>query len=81
MTYYRLYFLGGRSGQIFDVREFDADNDVAAVAVAGQLRRMAAMELWSMGRRVRQWEPVPASPARGPAPCYFDPGSNRLASP
>ena len=80
MTYYRLYFLDDGSGSIVDFREFDADNDVAAVAVAGRLRRMAAMELWSMGRKVRQWDPVPASPARHPAPRFY-PGRNRLASP
>ena len=81
MTYYRLYFLGGGSGPIFDFRDFDAVDDAAAVAVAGQLRRMGAMELWSMGRKVRNWEAVAASPARGPAPGYLAAGSSRLASP
>jgi hypothetical protein len=81
MTYYRLYFLDGGNGAIVDFREFDADNDVAAVAAAGQLRGMGAMELWSMGRKVRSWGPVAAAPARRPPPRYLDAGSSRLASP
>jgi hypothetical protein len=58
MPYYRLYFLGGGSGPIFDFREFEMADDIAAVVVAEGFRRIGAMELWCGARKVRRWEPV-----------------------
>jgi hypothetical protein len=63
MTYYRLYYLDGANGQISDFNEFEVAGDAAAIAAADRLRRMAAMELWCGGRKVRHWEPVGAAPA------------------
>lgn len=81
MTYYRLYFFGGGSGPITNVRELETIDDHAAIAAAERLRGMAAMELWCRGRKVRRWEPVGASPRRRLASAYFGVGSSRLASP
>jgi histidine ammonia-lyase len=81
MTYYRLYFFCGGNGPIANVRELEMIDDAAAIVAAERLRGMAAMELWCRGRKVRRWEPVGASTARGLASRYFAVGSNRLASP
>ena len=60
MPYYRLYFLGGGSGPIFDFRDFEVADDDDAVAVAQGLRRIGAMELWCADRKIRRWEPIAA---------------------
>ena len=66
MSYYRLYFLGGGSGPIFDFRDFEVADDAAAVGVAEGFRRIGAMELWCAGRKIRRWEPIAAAPAAPP---------------
>ena len=55
MTYYRLYFLAGNNGRIEHFREFEADDDLAAIRQAAEWRRTDPMELWSGSRRVRVW--------------------------
>ncbi len=61
MQYYRLYFLGGGSGPIFDFRDFEVVDDAAAIAVAEGFRRIGAMELWCGDRKIRRWEPIAAA--------------------
>ena len=62
MTYYRLYFLDRFSGRIDHFRGFEAAGDAEAVGQAGEWRELAAMELWSGGRKVRSWAAQPLSP-------------------
>ena len=56
MAYYRLYFLDGPKGHIHEFREFEADDDLAALAQAAAWRSASPMELWSGGRKVRLWD-------------------------
>jgi hypothetical protein len=64
MTCYRLYFFGGGSGPAFDFRDFEVADEAAAIAAAGRLHRIGAMELWCAGRRIRRWDSVGAAPPR-----------------
>ena len=67
MAYYRLYFFHAARGHIDHFREFEAANDMAAIVRAGDWRDLAAMELWSGGRKVKHWEAyafVPEARAR-----------------
>ena len=57
MGQYRLYFMDRFSGHIETSREFHADDDSAAVELASELRNGQVMELWSLDRKVRRWEP------------------------
>ena len=63
MAYYRLYFLN-QHGHIQRVEDFEAADDVTAIAKAAR-ERCRPMELWCAGRRVEQW-PCP-QPAVNPA--------------
>jgi hypothetical protein len=56
MLYYRLYFFDGFSGHIDQFREFDADDDAAAMALAEQWSAGGPMELWNRERRLKRWE-------------------------
>jgi hypothetical protein len=56
MLYYRLYFFDRYSGHIDHFREFEADGDVAAIAIAERWRDGRQMELWNLGRRLRRWD-------------------------
>ena len=56
MAYYRLYFLNGPSGRIQEFREFEADDDWAALEQAAGWRSISPMELWCGGRKVRSWD-------------------------
>ena len=67
MAYYRLYFLGGGSGPIFDFRELEVADDRCAIAVAEGFRRIGAMELWCGRPKGRRWEPIAVAPP-GPPP-------------
>ena len=58
MAYYRLYFLDGHSGHIHEFREFETEDDVAALAQASAWRSISPMELWCGGRKVRRWEGI-----------------------
>lgn len=56
MIYYRLYFLDRFSGHIDQFREFEAEGDDAAVALAELWSDGRPMELWSRERRLKRWE-------------------------
>ncbi len=56
MPYFRLYYFGRFSGHIDHFREFDAEDDDAAVAVAERWNDGRPMELWNRERRLKQWE-------------------------
>lgn len=59
MPGYRLYFIDRFSGHIEHRREFLADDDPAAVAVAEGWSNGQAMELWQGARQVRCWDRQP----------------------
>ena len=56
MPYYRLYFLDGFSGHIDHFREFEAEDDDAAMKIAERWREDRAMELWNRDRKLKRWE-------------------------
>lgn len=56
MNYYRLYFMHRFSGHIDHFREFDAENDERAIAVAEGWREDQPMELWNQERKLRHWD-------------------------
>jgi hypothetical protein len=58
MNYYRLYFMHRFSGHIDHFREFDAENDERAIAVAEGWREDQPMELWNRERKLQRWEPA-----------------------
>jgi hypothetical protein len=55
MFYYRLYFIDRSSGRIDHFRDFEAERDDDAVAVAEGWANGAPMELWNRDRRLKQW--------------------------
>ena len=62
MGAYRLYFMDRFSGHIEHHREFFADDDEAAIAVAEGWATGQPMELWEGGLKLKRWEaaaPVP----------------------
>lgn len=61
MSYYRLYFLDPSSGHIDHFREFQAEHDLAALAIADGWREGGAMELWNRQRKLKRWDKVPLS--------------------
>ena len=65
MDGYRLYFMDRFSGHIDHRRDFLADSDTAAIAVAQRWFDGAPMELWLAGRKLRRWEAEPVSPLEG----------------
>ncbi len=56
MAYYRLYFLDGPKGRIHEFREFEAEDDWAALLRAADWRSVSPMELWCGSRKVRAWD-------------------------
>jgi len=56
MRYYRLYFMDAFSGHIEQFREFEAEDDAAALAVAEGWRSAQPMELWNRERKLMRWE-------------------------
>ena len=58
MRYYRLYFMQRFSGHIDHFREFEAEDDDAAITLAESWREDRPMELWNRERKLRRWEPV-----------------------
>ena len=56
MRYYRLYFMDRFSGHIDHFREFEAEDDDSALAVAEGWREDRPMELWSRQHKLRHWE-------------------------
>ena len=59
MAYYRLYFLDRLSGHIDHFREFEAQDDVAALATAERWRENQPMELWNRHRKLKHWDEAP----------------------
>jgi len=55
MQYYRLYFMDRFSGHIDHFREFDAEDDVVALAIAEGWRDGHPMELWNRHRKLKHW--------------------------
>jgi hypothetical protein len=64
MAYYRLSFMNGPSGRIQEFREFEANDDCAALRRAADWRTVSAMELWCGGRKVRTWDGLASPHAR-----------------
>lgn len=58
MRYYRLYFMDRFSGHIDHFREFEAEGDDDAIALAESWREDRPMELWNRERKLRRWDPV-----------------------
>jgi hypothetical protein len=56
MRYYRLYFLDRFSGHIDHFREFEAEDDHAAVGIAEGWINGSPMELWNRERKLQRWE-------------------------
>ena len=57
MLYYRLYFMSARTGHILRFAEYEAPDDAAATALAGEQEGEHALELWCRDRRVAGFEP------------------------
>jgi hypothetical protein len=55
MHYYRLYFMHRFSGHIDHFREFEAEDDEAAFAIAEGWREDGPMELWNRERKLKYW--------------------------
>jgi hypothetical protein len=58
MRYYRLYFMDRFSGHIDHFREFEAEDDMDALAVAEGWREDRPMELWNGELKLRRWDPM-----------------------
>ena len=56
MSGYRLYFMDRFSGHIEHRREFLADDDTEAIAVAAGWNNGQAMELWLGSHKLKRWE-------------------------
>jgi hypothetical protein len=56
MADYRLYFMDRFSGHIEHRREFFADTDSAAIAIAQSWSTGQAMELWEGEHKLKRWE-------------------------
>lgn len=56
MRYYRLYFLDRFSGHIEHFREFEAEDDAAALVIAEDWRESQPMELWNRHRKLKHWD-------------------------
>ena len=63
MDGYRLYFMDRFSGHIEHRRDFLADSDSAAIAIAQAWYGGSPMELWLAGRKLKRWEAAPPMPA------------------
>jgi hypothetical protein len=59
MLYYRLYYFDRFSGHIDHFREFDAEDDAAAIGFAESWADGSPMELWSRERRLKRWDTIP----------------------
>jgi hypothetical protein len=56
MRYYRLYFMDRFTGHIDHFREFEAEDDDAALGIAEDWREGRPMELWNRQRKVKRWD-------------------------
>lgn len=59
MPYYRLYFMDRFNGHIDHFREFEAEHDDAALAIAERWHEKGPMELWNRERKLKRWEDPP----------------------
>src|SRR5688500_14552600 len=59
VAYFRLYFMESFSGHIEYVRDFEADSDEIAEALAEDARGIGPMELWKGRQKVKRWEARP----------------------
>ena len=59
MPAYRLYFMDGLSGHIIHSQDFGAEDDLHAIAKAGELQGRTPMELWCESRKVHHWHADP----------------------
>ena len=59
MIYYRLYYMDRFSGHIDHFREFEADDDAAAMAIAERWHDGRPMELWNRHRKLKHWSEAP----------------------
>ena len=59
---YRLYFMDRFSGHIDHRRDFLADGEPAAIAIARAWYDGNPMELWRAGRKLKRWEAAPLMP-------------------
>jgi hypothetical protein len=62
MNGYHLYFMDRFSGHIEHRRDFLAESDSAAVAIAEDWYGGAPMELWLRGHKIKRWEERPLAP-------------------
>ncbi len=53
---YRLYFMDRYSGHIEHRREFIAEDDAAAIAIASGWSTGQPMELWLGSHKLKRWE-------------------------
>lgn len=58
MAYYRLYFMDRFSGHIDHFREFEAEDDLAAVEIAEGWASGGPMELWNRTRKLKRWDDI-----------------------
>ena len=56
MRYYRLYFMDLFSGHIDHFREFEAEDDDDALAIAERWREDRPMELWNRHHKLKHWD-------------------------
>ena len=56
MGHYRLYFMDRFSGHIDHVREFEAVDNVDAIAIANDWHQGGPMELWSRHHKLKRWD-------------------------
>ena len=65
MSYYRLYFMDRFSGHIDHFREFEAEADTAAIAIAEGWKGGQPMELWNRQRKLKRWDEDMPNPING----------------
>ena len=62
MAGYRLYFMDRFSGHIEYRREFIADDDAEAIAIATSWSTGQPMELWLGSHKLKRWESEAIAP-------------------
>ncbi len=60
VLYYRLYYFDRLGGHIDHFREYEAESDSDAIALAEQWSDGRPMELWKRELRLKQWESAPS---------------------
>lgn len=64
MLYFRLYFMSPRSGHIERFAEFEASDDIAAIALASEHEGHQPLELWCEHRKVKRFDLVSLPPSQ-----------------